>query len=111
MGGGIMGKLQELLANSGTRSDESLNPVWGDHFPLCMEGFFPAPGKASGTYASPKFSITLFTEGNRLKAVFGSKTHPRKFWMTLDGPEGVLEQVEIALRDQDGEWRDTKDQE
>jgi hypothetical protein len=106
-----MSGLAEILSKSGTRADESLNPVWGDCFPLCMEGFFPAPGKASGTYATPKFSVTLFSEGNRLKAVFGSKGHPRKFWITLDGPEGVLEQVEMALKSGDGEWRDAKDQE
>lgn len=105
-----MSKLSEILAKSGTRADESLNPVWGDHFPLLMEGFFPAPGKATGTFATPKFSVTLFSEGSRLKAVFGSKAHPRKFWATLDGPEGVLEQVEILLRDGDGEWRDAKEE-
>jgi hypothetical protein len=105
-----MGKLSELLSKSGSAQDESLNPVWGDHFPLLMEGFYPAPGKASGTYATPKFSVTLFSEGSRLKAVFGSKMHPRKFWITLDGPEAVLEQVELALKLGEGEWRDAKDQ-
>lgn len=106
-----MGALSEILSKAGTAKDESLNPVWGDHFPLLMEGFFPAPGKASGTYLTPRFSITLFSEGSRLKAVFGSKTHPRKFWITLDGPEAVLEQVETALRVGEGEWRDSKDPE
>jgi len=101
-----MGKLAEILSTSGSAKDESLNPVWGDHFPLLMEGFFPAPGKASGTFQTPKFSVTLFSEGSRLKAVFGSKGHPRKFWVTLDGPEAVLEQIEICLRQGDGEWRD-----
>jgi len=101
-----MGKFGDILSKAGTAKDESLNPVWGDHFPALMEAFFPAPGKASGTWATPKFSVTLFSEGSRLKAVLGSKTHPRKFWITLDGPEGVLEQIEIALISGDGEWRD-----
>jgi len=101
-----MGKLAEILSTSGSAKDESLNPVWGDQFPLLMEGFFPAPGKASGTFQTPKFSVTLFSEGSRLKAVFGSKGHPRKFWVTLDGPEAVLEQIEVCLRQGDGEWRD-----
>ncbi len=105
-----MGKLSEILSKAGSAKDESLNPVWGDHFPLLMEGFYPAPGKASGTWATPKFSVTLFSEGSRLKAVFGSKGHPRKLWITLDGPEGVLEQIELALASGDGEWRDAKEE-
>lgn len=103
-----MSKLSEILSKAGSSQDESLNPVWGDHFPVLMEGFFPPPGKATGTFAGPKFSVTLFSEGSRLKAVFGSKTHPRKFWTTLDGPEGVLEQLELALVNVDGEWRDAE---
>jgi len=105
-----MGQLSEILSKSGSAKDESLNPVWGDHFPLLMEGFFPPPGKASGTFAAPRFSVTLFAEGSRLKAVFGSKDHPRKFWVTLDGPEGVLEQMELCLKSGDGEWRDKADE-
>lgn len=106
-----MGALSEILSKAGTSKSESLNPVWGDHFPLLMEGFFPPPGKATGTFLTPRFSVTLFSEGSRLKAVFGSKNHPRKFWITLDGPEAVLEQVEIALKNEDGEWRDAKEPE
>jgi hypothetical protein len=106
-----MGALSEILSKAGTAKDESLSEVWSGHFPLLMEGFFPPPGKASGTLLGPRFSVTLFAEGSRLKAVFGSKNHPRKFWMTLDGPEAVLEQVEIALKSGDGEWRDSKEQE
>jgi len=103
-----MPKLSEILATAGTAADEQLGEVWSDHFPTIRDGLFPHPGKASGTFATPKFSITLFAEGHRLKAVFGSKTHPKKFWCTLDGPEAVLEQLEVLLQSGRGEWREAK---
>ena len=101
-------KLSDILATAGTAADEKLEEVWSDHFPLLRDGMYPLPGKASGTWATPRFSITLFGEGHRLKAVFGSKTHPKKFWCTLDGPEGVLEQIESLLAAGKGEWREAK---
>lgn len=104
-----MGRFNEILSAAGTPGDEHLPEAWAVQFPLLTEAFFPAPGKASGTWATPKFSLTAFSEGHRLKVVLGSKSHPKKLWLTLDGPEGVLEQVELALRNGGGEWRDAKD--
>lgn len=100
----------EILRTSGTGQDSRLPDAWASQFPLLLQAFFPEPGKASGTFATPKFSCTLFSEGSKLKVVFGSEMHPRKFWLTLDGPEGVLEQLEIALRSGKGEWRDKKEE-
>jgi len=101
-----MGKFTDLVAKNAAPKQESLNPVWGDHFPLLMEAFYPAPGKATGTFLTPKYSVTLFSEGTKLKAVIGARGAPKKFWTTLDGPEAVLEQLEICLLQDDGEWRD-----
>lgn len=105
-----MGRFNEILSKAGTPGDEHLPEVWLEHFPLLTEAFFPPPGKASGTFASPKFSLTAFSEGHRLKGVLGSKFHPKKLWCTLDGPEGLLEQMELLLRTGGGEWRDAKEQ-
>lgn len=105
-----MGKFKQICDASGTPKQDSLPEVWKEHFPLLAEGMFPEPGRASGTYATPRFSVTLFTEGCALKVVVGSRDFPRKFWATLDGPEAVLEQVEIMLASGKGEWRDSKDE-
>jgi hypothetical protein len=101
-----MGKFAEILSKARDPKSESLNPVWSDHFPTLAEAFYPAPGKASGTYVTPKHSVTLFSDGLTLKAVVGARDAKRKFWLTLDGPEAVLEQIELALISGHGEWRD-----
>lgn len=103
-----MSSFREILSKAGTAADERLPDAWASQFPLLLGAFFPPPGRASGTFDGPKFSVTLFSEGSRLKAVLGSKTHPRKLWLSLEGPEGVLEQLELALRTGAGEWRDVE---
>lgn len=105
-----MGKFADLVRENSAPKQESLPDAWVEQFPLLTEALFPEPGKASGTYLTPKYSVTLFTEGKRLKAVVGARDGKRKFWTTLDGPEAVLEQVELALKSDHGEWRDAAEQ-
>lgn len=105
-----MGLFFDRLNAAASPTKESLPEVWHDQFPILADAMFPVPGKASGTYLTPRFSVTLFTEGCRLKAVVGAKEGPRKFWATLDGPEAVLEQVEALLKSGNGEWRDSKEE-
>lgn len=100
----------DIAKRGSTPAKESLDPVWGDHFPLLMQALFPAPGKATGTWATPRYSVTAFSEGCRLKCVVGAKGASHKFWLTLDGPEAILEQIELALKSGAGEWREAKDQ-
>lgn len=101
-----MGRFNDILTTAGSSDDDSLPEVWKAQFPLLLEAFFPPPGKASGTFLTPKFSVTVFSEGNRVKAVLGSRGHKRKFWLTLSTPEAILEQVEVALKEGKGEWRE-----
>ena len=105
-----MGKFSEIVASNASPKVEELPEAWASQFPLLAEAFFPAPGKASGTFISPKYSVTVFSEGKRLKAVLGAREASRKFWVTLDGPEAILEQVELCLQSGLGEWRDAKEQ-
>lgn len=105
-----MGKFVELMKAASVPKAEHLHASWAEQYPLLMEALYPAPGKASGTFASPKFSITLFSEGCAFKAVLGSKTHNQKFWITLDGPECALEALESALVNHPEYWRDAKEE-
>lgn len=105
-----MGKFSDIVATQTAPRKEELPEAWSDQFALLTEAFFPAPGKATGTFVSPKYSVTVFSEGLRLKAVVGARGAPKKFWVTLDGPEGVLEQIELALLNGNGEWRDAKEE-
>ena len=104
-----MGKFSEIVAANATPKVQELPDAWQEQFPLLLEAFYPAPGKASGTFVTPKYSVTVFSEGRALKAVVGAREAKRKFWLTLDGPEGVLEQIEMALDSGKGEWRDAKE--
>jgi hypothetical protein len=101
-----MGKFNDLVKDAGTPKPEDWPEAWATQFPLLAEAMFPEPGKASGTYVTPRYSVTLFTQGKLLTAVVGAKDGPRKFWVTLDGPEAALEQVELALKSGKGEWRE-----
>lgn len=103
-----MGRFTELVAEQTSPKKEALPDSWASQFPLLTEAFYPAPGKATGTFVTPKYSVTVFSEGLALKAVVGSRTAPKKLWVTLDGPEAVLEQIELCLASGKGEWRDTK---
>jgi hypothetical protein len=103
-----MGKFAEIVKAAASPKPADLADVWKEHFPLLAEAMFPEPGKASGTYLTPRYSVTLFTEGCEVKAVVGGKEAPRKFWITLDGPEAALEQVELALKSGKGQWRDVE---
>lgn len=105
-----MGKFSELVRSATAPRKEELPDAWASQFQLLTEAFFPAPGKASGTFETPKYSVTVFSEGVRLKAVVGARGAPKKFWVTLEGPEGVLEQIELALLNGNGEWRDAKEE-
>lgn len=105
-----MGKFSDIVSKAGTPKAEQLPEVWAAQFALLTEAFFPAPGKASGTFVTPKYSITVFSEGSALKAVVGARGAKMKFWVTLDGPEAVLEQIELCLQNGRGEWREAKDQ-
>jgi len=105
-----MGKFSEIVAANATPKVQELPETWQEQFPLLLEAFYPAPGKASGTFVTPKYSVTVFSEGRALKAVVGAREAKRKFWLTLDGPEAVLEQIEAALKAGQGEWRDSKEQ-
>lgn len=105
-----MGKFSELVSAQANPKPETLPEIWKDHFPLLCEAMFPPPGKATGTYLSPRYSVTVFTEGCRLKAVVGAREAPKKFWATLDGPEAILEQIEALLVSGGGEWRDSKEE-
>lgn len=104
-----MGMFSDLVGNASSPKPDSLPDAWASQFPLLTEAMFPAPGKASGTFQTPRYSVTLFTEGCKLKAVVGAKDARFKFWVTLDGPEAVLEQVESALKSGAGEWREAKE--
>lgn len=104
-----MGKFADLLAAAAKPRVEFLNEVWADQFPLLADAFFPAPGKATGTYVSPKFSVTAFSDGLALKIVLGAKGHRQKFWMTLSSPEALLEQLEMCLASHPEYWRDAED--
>lgn len=103
-----MGKFAELMKAASVPKAENLHPSWSERYPLLMEALYPAPGKASGTYMSPKFSITLFSDGCAFKCVLGSPMHNQKFWLTLDGPECALEALELALEKHPEYWRDAK---
>lgn len=105
-----MGRFTELVKAAKAPKVESLSPVWGDHFPLLMEALYPAPGKATGTYLTPKYSITVFSDGCALKAVIGSRNDNLKFFVTLDGPEAVLEQLELLVGSHPEYWRETEKQ-
>lgn len=105
-----MGKFSDLVATATAPRKEELPEAWASQFALLTEAFFPAPGKASGTFVTPKYSVTVFSEGLRLKAVVGARGAAKKFWLTLEGPEGVLEQIELALLHGNGEWRDAKEE-
>lgn len=99
----------ELAASGGDPNNGELPEVWEQCFPLLLQAMFPKPGKASGTTLTPRYSVTVFSEGTRLKAVVGARDCSRKFWVTLDGPESVLESIELALKTGKGEWRDSKE--
>lgn len=103
-----MGKFTDLVKAAKQPKAESLNPVWGDCFPLLMEALYPAPGKATGTWLTPKYSVTVFSDGCALKAVVGSRTDTLKFFVTLDGPEAVLEQLELLIANHPEYWRETE---
>jgi len=105
-----MGKFSEIVQTATSPRQEQLPEAWASQFQLLMEAFYPAPGKASGTFVTPKYSVTVFSEGTRLKAVVGARGAPKKFWVTLEGPEAVLEQIELALFHGKGEWRDAKEE-
>lgn len=105
-----MGRFTDLVREQTAPRVEQLADSWQSQFPLLTEAFYPAPGKASGTFLSPKYSVTVFSEGLSLKAVVGSREAAKKLWITLDGPEAVLEQIELALKTGRGEWRDAKQQ-
>jgi hypothetical protein len=104
-----MGKFSEMVKAAAEDRPKELPEVWDSHFPLLKEAMFPLPGKASGTFATPRFSVTVFTDCGELKAVVGAKDGPRKFWITLDGPEAILEMVELALQKGQGQWREAKE--
>ena len=103
-----MGKFSDAVKAAASPKVEELPEVWAEHFPWLAEAMFPEPGKATGTWLTPRYSVTVFSEGRALKAVVGAKDGPRKFWVTLDGPEAVLEQVEVCLKSGKGEWRDVE---
>lgn len=101
-----MGKFTELAKQASSPKQESLPDEWTSQFPILLEAFYPAPGKASGTFLTPKYSVTIFSEGCSLKAVVGAREGNAKYWLTLNGPEAVLEQIEMALGSGKGEWRE-----
>lgn len=105
-----MGEFSEIVRRAGSVKPEDRPEVWHTHFPLLEEAMFPLPGKATGTWLSPRYTVTVFQDGGELKAVVGAKEGPRKYWVTLDGPEAVLEQVELCIKSGKGQWRDAKDQ-
>jgi len=105
-----MGKFADLVKAATENRSKELPDVWDSHFPLLKEAMFPLPGKASGTFQTPRFSVTVFSDCGELKAVVGAKDGPRKFWITLDSPESVLESVELALQKGNGQWRESKEE-
>jgi hypothetical protein len=107
-GGFIVSTFHDMArASAGPRKEPDAG-VWQEQFPRLWEALWPPLVEGSRTKRLPRFTVTVFSHQGALKCVVSSREQTDRFFLTLDGPEAVLEQIELALASGKGEWRDEK---
>jgi len=72
--------------------------------PLLSEAMLGQFDPQTGYCLVPAMKVTIFRDGDHLKAVVGCGPAFKRFFLTLSGLEAACEQVEQALAEGRGEW-------
>ena|SRR5262252_10701182 len=88
------------------RKQKASEPVADQCCPTIAEAMSGDFDPATGYCRIPSMSVTIFLDHGEFKAVLGAGPAFRRFYLTLDTLEAACEQVERAIAEGRGEWRE-----
>lgn len=104
-----MSKALDFRKSAGTDAASfSLPDSDREAYPNIATLLLGVPGKASGTWDTPPHTVVIFVEGGRLKAIVGAGDENPKFFTTVNQLEGFLDDLELCLETNKGEWKPAK---
>jgi hypothetical protein len=102
-----MSEIHDRFAIAGSKSRWAVDQVIEDECCPTTAGLMAGVcDPKTGFCLIEEASITIFRDNGVYKVVMGRGPACRRFYLTLDGLEAVVEQVERALNEGQGTWRD-----
>lgn len=92
-----------------TKLNEGWRPLLELEFPTIAEALAGSGPEVKKSDAIPPMTLMIFEKDGKLRFSFSSRDYPRSFYGMVGDPQHVLESIEDALVNDQGEWVTKRD--